>query len=107
MAQDDRALEIANDFSKFCNGGSKSLIEKYTLEQIESALPFCRKKFGGGGGWARKDWLFEAMKEKINELRQIENWKRTKREKWKDRGIGAIVTALVAALLWVLRELFC
>lgn len=94
MVPSEQSKRIAHEFSKYVKTGNKSLIENFTLEEIETAfLQFSRHKDTSH---------YEAMNRRIDELKEIEKNKKSNREKWKDRLIGAIIGLVVSLVVGLL-----
>jgi len=87
---------IVAKFKRYIQTGNKPIIEKFSREQIESAiLQFAQD--------SHKEF-YHAMQLRVIELKEIENRKRNFGEKWKDRAIGAVLTIIIGLLIKILWE---
>jgi len=94
-------IQVIEAFLEYIKNGDKSLIEDFTKEDIEFALI---KENILADGHDRP--LYQAMTRRIEELKQLEAQKRTAKERWKDRIIGALFALSVGIILWVLKNFF-
>jgi hypothetical protein len=81
-ALSEESREIAGVFSQYATSGDKNLIKNIPRAKIEIALM----------QWIAHKELpqYKAMELRLNELNEEDKAKRTQKEKWKDRIIGAI-----------------
>jgi hypothetical protein len=100
MGLDERTIEIANAFLEFIETGEKSLIERFTREEIELTLV----QFDSDR--ARKLPYYDAMKRRLAELREAQRYERENKERWENRIIGFILGLIVALVILLLRKYF-
>jgi len=100
MPQTPKSAEIGNTFAKFVREAEndKSIIEGFTLDELNKALAeFARDS---------NKPFYRAMEIRANELENEQRLKRTRKEKWKDKGvgilIGVIVTVIGGIILWLI-----
>lgn len=100
MGLDERTIEIANAFLEFIETGEKSLIERFTREEIElTLLQFDSDR-------ARELPYYDAMKRRLAELREVQRYERENKERWENRIIGFISGLIVALVILLLRKYF-
>jgi hypothetical protein len=84
LAISNESREIAGAFSRYATSGDKNLIKDVPKGKIEIAL----MQYIAVAG---KEYpLYKAMELRLNELNEEDKAKRTQKEKWKDRVIGAV-----------------
>jgi hypothetical protein len=89
---------IAGAFSQYATNGDKNLIKDIPKKKIEIALM----------QWIAHKELpqYKAMEFRLSELNEEDKSKRTQKEKWKDRVIGAIFGLVGGLILAYLKSFF-
>ncbi len=107
----ERSQEITNAFQKHVKGGNKSLIESFSIEEIERALAEYSLDQGSS--------FYIVMEQRIEHLKEIENRKLQEIKDSKDRKRNlsqrvvdhlVVFTSGVASgivLLWVSQWIAC
>ncbi len=106
-----RSQEITNAFQKYVKGGNKSLIESFSIEEIERAL--AEYSLDQGSSFyivmeQRIEHLKEIENRKLQEVRDSEDRKRNLRQRVADHLV--VFTSGVASgivLLWVSQWIAC
>ena len=81
-----KSEKIATSFATFTRTGDKTLIQEFSLDEIEFALlQYYRDK-------GNRHYI--AMEKRIEELKDLEKLKLIKREKWKERVVGIVIGIL-------------
>ena len=93
-----KTIEIADAFTKYMESKDLSLIEQFTRDEIEIALLQLIKD--------QDSPYYMAMQIKREELKEIENHKREKSVKWKERMIGVIAGIILGLILVFLKLIF-
>jgi hypothetical protein len=100
MGLDERAIEIADAFLEFIETGERSLIERFTREEIELTL----EQFDSDR--VRKLPYYDAMKRRLAELREAQRYEWENKERWENRITGFILGLIVALVILLLRRYF-
>ncbi len=96
MRLSEKSQQIVNAFTKYVKTGDKSLIEDFTLEEIEIALlQFSLDKDSPP---------YIGMEKRIDELKEIKSEQKNRIDKWKDRAIGFILGLASGFLLYWLTK---
>lgn len=91
MPVSEKSMKIANDFCKYVGTGDKKIIEHYSLEELKHTLY----------QYARDNYreFYKAMEDRKKELEDIQNNKRTAKERWKDHVIGFVLGLISGVIL--------
>ncbi len=92
-----RSEEVTNAFDKSVRTGDKSHVEEFTKEEIERALI----EFSADKGSS----FCEAMERRLQELKEAEARSLSRKEKWRERIIGSLLTIAVGLIVWFMRWL--
>ena len=95
---DKKTIEIADAFTKYMESNDLSLIEQFTRDEIEIALLQLIND--------QDSPYYMAMQIKREELKKIENHKREKSVKLKNRMIGVIAGIILGLILVFLKLIF-
>lgn len=97
MPPSKESQKIAGIFAEYAKRSKKSLIECYTLEELELTLI----QYSADKCFPH----YSAMERRINELKEKDKEKKTKKEKWKDRIIGFIFGIAISVIGGILLHL--
>lgn len=94
MPPSEESMKIAGIFANYAKTGDKNLIKDIPEDKLEVALMqyAADKRFPH----------YSAMELRLNELKEEKKSKRTQKDKWRDRVIGAIfgiIGTLIAAYI--------
>ncbi len=97
MPPNEESMKIAGAFSKYATTGDKTLITDIPEDKLALALMqyAADKRFPH----------YSAMEMRLTELKEERKSKRTQKDKWKDRVIGAIFGVLVTLIAAYLKSL--
>ncbi len=96
IEEDPRSFQITGAFIRFVETGEESVIEHFSREELEANVSKKRTEKGHP--------VYEAIKKRIAELKEIERYKRETEEKWENRIIGLISGLAVALIVVLLRK---
>jgi uncharacterized alpha-E superfamily protein len=85
------ALKMADAFHRYLNCGDKSLIERYTKEELRAALNVVPHSD------SRHQW-YKEMERRIEEIERKERERAVKKEKRKEKWIDKIITYILGIL---------
>ena len=94
----NRSYQIVEAFSMYIGSRDKSLVEEYGREELEIAL----LQFLGESGAP----YYVAMQTRREELKQLENLRREKRAKWKNRIVLLAAGTILALIMLILKLIF-
>ncbi len=92
-----RSQEVANAFNRYVSKSDKSLVEKFTKDEIEMALIECSADKGFSH--------YEAMERRLQTLKEVEAKSLSRKERWKERFIGSVLAILVGLIIWLITGL--
>ena len=92
-----RSEEVTNAFNKSVSKNDKSYVKEFTKEEIDTALAEYSEDRGSS--------FYVAMEQRSQELKEAKAQSLSKREKRKERLIGALLTIAVGLILWFIRWL--
>ena len=87
MPPSEESQNAYNAFCRYVEDGNESLIKNFS----EDKLKFTLLQYSSDKGWPG----YLAIEKRIEELKEARAFKRSSKEKWKDRLIGAGITILV------------
>jgi hypothetical protein len=91
----EKSINMGNAFHKYVDTGDKFHIEPFTREDIENAII----QYGLDRGSA----FYIAMERRSSELKEIENQRSAKQDKWKDRLYGFAFGLLAGLILYLIK----
>ena len=97
----DYGLKVAEEFQEYLRTGDISLIEKYSVKELKTAVSLLSPYYNNNKQWYREieRRVDELSKEKNRNRREIqEQWQRLLSSRWLDK-IIAFVLGLLGGLL--------
>jgi len=98
MQVSEKSHEIVNNFCKYVETGNKTLIERYTFEELKQA------KYQYSKDSNRE--FYKAIEDRIKELENISDEKKKGKEKRIDRAITFILGIIAGLLIAYLKGCF-
>jgi len=87
-----KSKDIVDAFRKYSQTGDKSLIEAFSLEDIQLALAQYHDRIG------RTFTFYDAMEKRAEDLNERRRPSGSSKEKWKDRVITAAITFFITII---------
>ena len=92
-----RSEEVTNAFDRLVRTGDRSQVEKFTEEEIETALiEYSADK---------RSSFYDAMERRLQKLKEAEARSLSRQAKWKDRGIGFVLGIVASLVVWFIIRL--
>jgi hypothetical protein len=88
-------FDMRSAFEQYTLTGDDNFIEHYTLEQLKQVAAFLDDDMP----------YAKAILARIDELTAVKSHKRTNKEKWIDRFLGAGFTIIIGVILLLIRKI--
>jgi capsular polysaccharide biosynthesis protein len=96
MEDEQSSLRITGSFIRYLETGDRSVIERFTLEELETNISKHKSEKGHP--------VYQAIEGRITELRAGERYMREAEEKWNNRIIGFLSGLIVALIIILLKR---